>query len=69
MSCAVLCAHACCNGIENVDSAAPPGRRMGDSSINGKQEETVGRQSCSFYVTCVPSVVFRTDPEASIRVS
>lgn len=27
------------------------------------------RESCSFYVTSVPSVVFDTDPEASVRVS
>lgn len=31
-------------------------------------EDEVGRESCSFYVTNVPPIVFDTDPEASIKV-
>lgn len=44
---------------------------MDDSPEFGKDlEGDIGprRDSCSFYVTGVPPVVFETDPEASIRV-
>lgn len=43
----------------------------GVSAMEQETEKDVegDRESCSFYVTKVPSVVFDTDPEASVRVS
>lgn len=41
---------------------------MGDS-LGEESGIEPRRDSCSFYVTGVPPVVFSKDPEASIRVS